>query len=930
MIDTSWINGRQMRIRLGALHDEVGPDRLALERAATAQVRACHARFLEQAEAAMDDGEPGRAIARQLALSFDTLIHALFDFVSHRDFLPRVEGAAPPLSLCAIGGYGRGELAPYSDLDLTFLQAGAADDFHRAAIEALLHVLWDAGLEIGHSVRTVDNTVSEVSADWALATSFMDLRRIAGDNGLVEDLSARMASDVLRGRAAEFVERKLDERDRRLAETGDASRYMVEPDVKNGKGGLRDLHLLDWLARGVAMARGTSAPVARLFRIEESARYERALEFLTRVRMALHFAAGRRVDRLSFDLQPAVAARMGFHQPGDASPAVEAFMRRYFQISRDVGELTRILCAKLEDAEAKATPRGLMARQSGAAPKSHGEDPRFLLQGGRLTFADLTGTLRPIADAVDLLVSAGQADLDIHPDAWSEATELARTCSPEECAGSDVSDALLRAFDDPATLPLILRALNDTGLLGAVVPEFGDIVAATQFNMYHRYTVDEHTLQVVEALCRFLAGNATLGQSLADKARDGLDEKRPLLLAALLHDVGKGHGDQQEAGAERARRAARRLGLAQAEADQIAWLVGHHLTMNDVAQRRDLTDPRTIRDFAAEVEDIERLHALTLLTLADISGVGPGVLTEWKVRLLSELYDLSLASLRGARTADVQLERLLRQQSGEAQAAFLERHQHSPEAHRWVEALEFNYWLNMDETAQDRHFDLAGAPGTPFVVAAEWTSEARIAEVLVMAGDEPGLLRRLTRAIADAGGDIRQVRGFAMEGGRVLDVFAITLAHCDHRDREALRRLQELIRDAMVGKSAAAPTTRRRKGPTARRAAAFAVSAHARIDNDASDTASVIEISGRDRPGLLADIAAILDEAQLNVISIHVESVGERVMDVFYVQTREGTKLTQPQRRSALTARLRNLLTASDDAVGELAAHPRARASSLR
>jgi [protein-PII] uridylyltransferase len=924
--DVGWINGRALRRKLGALTQEHQGDGFALRHGAANEVRRLRLGMLSCLEAELNSGSPARTVIRAHALGVDVILHALYDCLFEGGLA--INGKAP--AIAAIGGYGRGELFPHSDLDLTFLCYTHNDPALQRLAEPVVQILWDSGFEVGQSARSIDETIEAAKDDWAVATAFLDLRPIAGDADLVSQVRARLATDVMNARAAEFVAAKLGEREARLKESGGDSRYMVEPDVKNGKGGLRDLHLIEWLAHGVAMARGERHGDIHDFRVDDAARFDAAAEFLARVRCHLHLVAGKGEERLGFDLQPLVARHMGYVEQEGPNPEVEAFMRDYFLTTRAVGQLTRILCARLEATDTKSRPLGLMGRSPEMPCISEDSDPRFDLAAGRLHFRARDVALRPLADALGLIIEAARRGVDVHPDAWAETTEIARFAEGAERSDPEVTTAFLAAFHDPSRLPVILRALNDTGLLGTIVPEFGDIVARTQFNMYHRFTVDEHTLHVIHALCAFLTGKGNAGQELAARAADGLENVHVLLMAALLHDVGKGHGDQQEAGAERAERACLRLGMEPAEVDRVSWLVGHHLLMSDTAQRRDLSDPATIRAFASEVANIRALRELTLLTLSDMEGVGPGVLNEWKVRLLTELYDLTLASLRGGRAHAGHVEHLLKEQAEEARKNFAARQHGTNSAMSWALSVEYSYWINTDEAAQDRHFTAAmGEPDREWV-SARWTEEQGIAELIVVAEDCPGLFRRLTRALAASGANIRRARGFNLGERRILDVFAITLGQCDHRDVEALEGVAGALRQALAGQAFDAKPKQRIRGSAARRAAAFTVSAHARIDNNASDIASVIEISGRDRPGLLADIAALLDEHALDVISVHVDSIGERVLDVFYVREREGSPFLNAHKRTALTRHLRNLLSQSDEAVGEVARLPRARASVLR
>jgi [protein-PII] uridylyltransferase len=911
-LDPSPIDGAKLRRELTDAALKHQGDETAQRAAAVPVLREAWKTGRAEARRRLEAGAGGQDTARALSRVADEVVGALYDFTTVHVHRARNPTEGERFSVCAGGGYGRGELAPHSDLDMHFMRAYKLTPWIESVIETMLYALFDLGIAVGNSARSVDQAVRLSKDDWTVFTNLFDLRRIAGDGELPEELSRRLREDVIRGKARDFVSAKLVERDERLIRVG-ANRYMVEPDVKTGKGGLRDLQLLDWLARGVAAARGESAAAALLFRREEARRFEYASDFLWRVRCFMHFAAGRAQERLAFDLQPEVARLMGFEDT-ETELAVERFMRRYFLVARDVGALTRILCAKLEAEEAKTAPKGLMGMWSLLKKSLVLDDPRFKVEAGRIAFADASRPEREPAVLIALFDVAAREDLDVHPDALALVDRALNRLDERESRSPETAKAFFDALLHAPTAEKALKMMNEAGLLGVISPEFGGIVGRTQFNMYHHYTVDEHTIQVIGGLAKLETGELEEDSAFAARLYEKIDYRRALYLAALLHDVGKGKGDQQVEGAKLALEAGARLGLETSETELLSWLVGHHLLMSDVAQRRDLSDPRTVADFAAEVATTERLRLLTLLTIADIRAVGPGVWNPWKRRLIQSLYSLTEAAFRGERATADQVRIVLAERAGEARAALLAVAEDEDRAftEQWARDLEDSYWLQFDVDAHKRHRDFAAsaaARGLAVDVDARWNEAAGGAELLVLTPDRAGVFAGVAGAIARVGGDVRLARIYTTPSGLAVDFFAVAPPQGSEpaTDWGWLARLHQGALDAAKGEAPPDPPPAK----VSRRAAAFRVAASVAFDQDASHDATIIEVSGRDRPGLLAALAGGLADLGVSITSANVESIGERAMDAFYaVEATGGGKIVDPARREAIRERL---LAAFDD-----------------
>lgn len=859
----------------------------------------------------LEAGENGLAVARLLSAVADEVVSALFDYTTTHVFRARNPTEGERFAVIAVGGYGRGELAPSSDLDLLFLRAYKPTPFTESVTEYMLYMLWDMGLKVGHSSRNVDECLKLAREDHTIQTALLESRRVAGDASLAEELQTRFRKEVAARDHAGFIAAKLKERDERHARVG-ASRYMVEPNIKEGKGGLRDLHTLFWMARHVyGFAKPSDYVEAGVFSEDERFAFRRALEFLWTVRCHLHFITGRAEERLTFDLQPELAKRLGYGARANNSE-VERFMKRYFLIAKEVGTLTRILCARLEADNAKQSPRGFQRLMPASRKRAARVEEGFHVEGGRLNI-DAPEVLDRPANVIRLFTIADQRDLDVHPDALGEAARRARRLPPSWRGDEESRAAFLSAVTSRRHPGAVLRLMNEADVLGKFVPEFGRIVAQMQFNMYHHYTVDEHTLQAIDAMSEIEHGRHKEQHPLSTEIFSKIINRRALYLAMLLHDTGKGDGDQQIEGEKSARSACERLGLPQEEVDLVGWLVRHHLMMSDVAQKRDISDPRTIAQFAALVGNVERLRLLLVLTVSDIRAVGPAVWNDWKGQLLRDLYRLTEATLHGGRSDEEGVRAHLFDIATNAKQQLTEDFRGDPAVlAEWVGALEDSYWLNHDAEALAWHAHEATAEKRRPHVAARVREAHGVTELLVYADDRPGLFASLAAAISASGADIAGARVHTTRDGAAFDVFTIqTTDNKPFGARDAGALIGLISRVTRAATEDHGPLER--TAPS-RRTAAFAIEPWVRIDNTITPEATVIEASGRDRLGLLAELARVFTAAKVSIVSAHIDTYGERAADVFYVQEVGGGQIAQPKRIASVRAQLEDVLRAAEPA----------------
>jgi [protein-PII] uridylyltransferase len=879
----------------------------------------------------LENGAGGVETARLLSAVTDEVIRALYDFTTVHVFRARNPTQAERIALMAVGGYGRGELAPFSDIDLLFVRPYKEAAHTESVIEFMLYALWDLGFKVGHASRTVAECIKLSRVDMTIRTSILEARHLTGEVALAAELRKRFRDEVVKGTGAEFVAAKLKERDARHAKAG-TSRFMVEPNVKEGKGGLRDLHTLFWIAQYLHPTEGVEGAMRMgLFDSRERRAFIRSFDFLEAVRAHLHFATGRPEERLTFDVQPEVAGRMGYHDRpragGDNTPAVERFMRRYFLIAKEVGLLTRAFSAKLEAEHLKSAPRGLSRFIPGKSTRVALAEPGFVLDGDRLS---ITGIETFDADPVNLLrlfQIADARDVDLHPDALTAATRRLGLITAKLRRDPVAAEVFLGILSDSRKPMRTLELMTEAGVLGRFIPEFGHVVAQMQFNMYHSYTVDEHTLRAVGVINDIDAGRFSQDHPLGTAVMPMIEDREALFLAMLLHDTGKGlAGGQEMAGARTSRQACERLGLERHRVDLVAWLVEHHLVMSDYAQKRDVGDPATVAAFAAIVQTPERLRMLLVLTIADIRAVGPGVWNGWKGQLLRELYGATETVFRGGRTSDAAGVARRRQEAlaYDARAALI---RDEPAARAWATSLEDAYFATVDADEQRAHYALAKRAETSGGAAAEarWPS-GTATEVLVAARDRQGLFADLAESIAALGGNVLGARIFTSRDGAAIDIFHVQDANgqpfAEGNPRLA-DRLVAVLEDAARGSLTIFKGGKYGLG----RASAFSIASSVVMDNDASRTATVIETSGRDRPGLLATLARTLSEAHLSIQSAHIDNHGERAVDAFYVVDAGGSKLTNPATIHALRLKLARVLDKEEsDAAGRRLSRARASA----
>ncbi|QJF50035.1 [protein-PII] uridylyltransferase [Roseobacter ponti] len=805
------------------------------------------------------------------------------------------------LSVIAVGGYGRGEMAPFSDVDLLFLTPYKMTPWAESVIESMLYMLWDLKLKVGHASRTVKECIRLGSDDFTIRTALLENRYLAGDMALARTLSERLRKDLFAGSGREFVEAKLAERETRHNKYG--QRYVVEPNVKEGKGGLRDLQSLFWIAKYVHDVNDPADLVdLGVFRPEEYQDFVAAGDFLWAVRGHLHLLSGRPTEQLTFDMQASVAEAMGYEDT-EGRRGVEIFMQEYFLHATEVGDLTRIFLTKMEADHVKADP--LLERIFRRKRKVR---DGYVVVHNRLALEDDEAFLSDKLNLLRLFEEALRTGMLIHPDAMRTIKanlDLIDDGMRNDPEAQRIFFDLLLKHGNPERA---LRRMNELGVLAAFIPEFEPVIAMMQFNMYHSYTVDEHIIQCIRTLSKIERGKLTEDLPVVSSILKGGVNRKVLYTALLLHDIAKGRPeDHSILGAQMARKIAPRMGLNKADSETVEWLVRYHLLMSDMAQKRDIADPRTVREFAKAVQTVKRLDLLCVLTVCDIRGVGPNTWNNWKAVLIRALYRQTKRAL------ETGLEDLNRENRGaEAKRALREALSDWPRRDLQTETARHYepYWQGLHVTAHVTFAEMLRDIGRPEIGEGEILIDLHPDEdrdatrACFVMEDHPGIFTRLAGALALVGANVVDARSYTTKDGYVTDAYWIQDADRNPYDAARLPRLRRMIERTLNGEVVAREAFKDRDR-VKKRERAFRVPTHITFDNEGSEIYTIIEVDTRDRPGLLYDLARTLAASNVYIANAVIATYGEQVVDTFYVKDMFGLKYHSESKQRSLEKRLR-------------------------
>lgn len=847
-----------------------------------------------------DAGEAtGEEVSVALSFLSDQVVRLIYDFATDHVYPAANPTEGERLCVAAVGGYGRGELAPFSDIDLLFVLPYKETARQEQVIEYMLYMLWDMKLKVGQSVRSVDECIRLARDDLTIKTAMLESRYLWGDRKLYNEMRRRFYAEIAEGSGPEFVEAKLAERDARHEKMG-GSRYVLEPNIKEGKGGLRDLQTLYWIAKYLYKVDEIVNVVDRgVLTKKEADRFARAHRFMWDVRCHLHYLTGRGEDRLAFDLQSEIAALLNYRDRAGAR-GVERFMKHYYLVAKEIGDLTRIFCAALES-EHRRKPRIRMPSLSMFQKAPEG----FALDGGRLTIGRGSEFSKDPVKILSLFHTAQQHDLDVHPRALRAVTRTLKAVDGirDDAEANRLFVEMLTSKKDPETA---LRRLNEAGVFGRFVPDFGRVVAQMQHDMYHVYTVDEHTVFAIGILRGIETGRFAKEMPISTDVVHKIKSRRALYVSVLLHDIAKGRGgDHSELGADVALELCPRFGLSEEETETVSWLVRHHLLMSNTAFRRDINDPQTLAAFCGVVQSIERLRLLLVLTVADIRAVGPNVWNAWKAALLRDLYEAAEQQLAGGHSFTGREQRVenakddMRALLGDLPAEAVEAH--------LVRGYP-SYWLSFDAETHAWHARIAYEAESrhePLTIKNRIDRFKGVTEITIFAHDHPGLFSRIAGAMAVSGANIVDAKIFTTTDGMALDTFWVQDDNEDPFDRpDKIAKLYARVDQTLQGRLRPRDELEKQSDLLPTRYSVFKVAPRVLIDNDASRTFTVIEVNARDRRGLLYDLTRALTALNLQIGSAHITTFGEKAVDVFYVKDVFGLQITHEGKLKQIRAEM--------------------------
>lgn len=840
--------------------------------------------------------EEGEIVPLELAKETSDLADAFLRVVcqiNNEFLLPRLEGISP-IAVVAMGEYGKGLVPPLLDMNVLILSV-SRDTREDEWIQSLIVLIKECGCESVLMVETIDSYITAIESNWLLCLDALSARLVWGSEHVFYTFQGRLRDEVVVGSKASFVERSLIERDSRHEQMG-ISRFILEPHVKDSRGGLCDLQTLFCIAEFLYQANDVAQLVDRgVFTAKDIRQLRRAESFLWGVRCHLHYVVGKSEEWLTFNLQEVVARRLGYNDRASGR-GVERFMKHYYRVTKSVGDLTRVLCGVLEDEHKIHRLRFRLIALSRTLFRRLPSGLR--IDGDRLGVDSSSAFDKNPVLLLRLFHEAQRQGIDIHPHALRQVHQSLRLIDASLRSNAEANRLFMDILTDEKDAELTLKRLADSGVLGRFIPDFGRVISQMQFDLYNVYTVDEHTIRAIGMLNKIERGELKDEHPAATVAFSEIRSRRALYLAVLLHDIAKGRGgDHSEIGAEIALNLAPRLGLDEWETETVSWLVRFHLLMRSTSSKRDIDDWKTVIDFVDRVQSPERLRMLLILTNADIHAVGPNIWNAWTCSLLDELYyraleDMEMAARPSPERWTMRVER--------AKAKLRARLKDWPEdvCDRLISLGYSDYWLVFGTEDHVRHFALirdAEETGRDLLVEIRQRPSLDITEITIYAPDHLQLFSQIVGAMELSDAFIVGAKAVTFANSMALKVFWFQeIAAKSYSDEDRVKRLVRRIENAIVGKTQPAQDLKEVRDATSQgTTGVFKVPPRIIFDNKASDKSTVIEVQGRLRCGFLHDITAILPTFGLQIASAHVSRYGERIISVFYVRDIFGLKIEQ-------------------------------------
>ena len=853
----------------------------------------------------------GEASAHETADALAILMDETLQFIWHEIGTNLGVDLADHLALLAVGGYGRGQLAPYSDVDLLFLRIGRDKSLQDQAVEEVLYILWDLGLKVGQAVRTPKECLRLAAEDFTILTCLIEMRLIRGSRQGFIALRRDVDRRLLPPRRHAFVAAKMAERELRHKRHGQSG-YVLEPNVKESKGGLRDLHTLSWIARSVFGDGQINTLISHgVFSLAQARAYQAAEAFLLSVRLHLHYLAGHAEEYLSFGAQPEIAQVLGYVGENQ-HVRVEAFMHAYFRATREVGALTGIMIATIEE-ELQDARKGLRLAWQPRVKDCDG----FLLISGRLAVHGAQQLAETPLDFIRYFLVAHELGVSHAPSSLRLMTQNLRLIDASLKTSAKANDLFLQLLTHEKNPTSSLKTMNETGVLAAFLPQWQSIVGLMQFNRYHHFTVDEHSLHAVDELHRLRAGDLGNMTGPVHKVFGQIEDPLVLFVAVLYHDIAKGQpGHHADVGAKLAPEICARLGLSRAQAAMVTWLIQTHLRLSKIAFQRDVDNPDTLKSIADFSHSVEALRLLYILTVADVRAVGPDTWSAWKGDLLHRAYIGAGEILRSgeigpgadlaARNRRRRFAEALGDRSPDVVARFL---RYAPRA----------YWLAYETQDCVRHFELLASDQGLHL---ETMADQQALALTIVTTDSPGLFARLAGAVTLAGWSVVASKAHNFKDGLALDTLFLrkgtdnkTKTKTKKARPQDLKGLRKIVEQVLSGQltlaqiSATLPRARTKRQRAMDRPATVSIHSPNLPTNP-----TIIEVKGPDRPALLFDLTATLLQLGLTLKAVRVATYGEKFVNVFYVTDLMGYRLEDEDR----LARVREFLLAAAEGKARL------------
>jgi [protein-PII] uridylyltransferase len=856
------------------------------------------------------EGASGAAVNMANSDAFDRLLRRIAERVEAEHYA-EVGTLGSPVAIAAVGGYARREMSISSDVDLLFLVSGKVDDYAERLVQRVQYGLWDAGVELGAAIRTIDECIALGRDDVTARTALLGARFLAGDSALFHRLGTAVRDRLIPNPEAFVNEQAEAFRDRhdRFGE----SLYLLQPNLKEGAGGLRDYHVAMWVARAADPNVRDLQDFLNTGLLSESELVElrKGLDFLWRVRNALHLLPGRKTDQLTFELQEQLAGGFGYAEEESNELPVERLMRDYYQSARAIQTYSEIIIEQCQ----------VRVKRKAKRRKIRDVEDGFRIVGDHLEIPHAAHLRERPVRLLTAFAVAQEEDVALSRTAERLVREQLDLVDDDFRSGSEARDALLRVLANEHRVMRSLMTMNEVGLLARYLPEWEHIVCRWQHVIYHTYTVDVHSIFLVEQLRRLGKGEyEDTSPDLTYLVRNARD-KPALFLGCLLHDIGKGYGaaDHSAHGVGLARTCLERLGLEPERTARALFIVEAHLLMSHIAQRRDLSDPKVVVEFARRVGDRENLHNLYLATFADMRASSEAGWTPWRRQLLRELFERTSEFLEAGeddpRRAAEQVEARVERRREAAVAEMGKKQIEESTALGYLDGMPRRYFIAHTPQQIARHAEVA------FKLSADQPIEVAVremgggfSELIVCSSDHPGLYGQVSGSITAAGVNILGSNAYTTRAGVALEVYRVTTPSGGDEERhQRWRQLEEILRGVLAGTLELDDVLARRRAPIGVRRIPSRTPPSVSIRNDVSDFYTVVDLTSDDRLGLLFDVTRTLADHKLEIFISKATTVLDQVADTFYVKGPDLDRVTDPDQLAALEAALLEVLQDDSD-----------------